>query len=93
MVLGVLQGTVIEPDEICGFVLGDSCAVPFDPLEMWNITMSDKPKPPVKPHVRPKVRSAESVIVIFLITIIVIIIFISVGILTAMLSYQHCHYP
>ena len=64
IVLTVIQGTVLSPDEICGFVLGDNCATPFDPLGMWNITISDKPKPPVRPHVRPKVHCPDLVFVL-----------------------------
>ena len=64
MILTVIQGTVLSPDEICGIVLGDNCATPFDPLEMWNITISDKPKPPVRPHVRPKVHRPDLVLVL-----------------------------
>ncbi|KAK7476425.1 hypothetical protein BaRGS_00032350 [Batillaria attramentaria] len=54
MALPVLRGTLFGPDEVCGFVLGDTCATPFYPGVMWNITMSDTPKPPVKPRVLPK---------------------------------------
>ena len=64
IILTVIQGTVLSPDEICGFVLGDNCATPFDPLGMWNITISDKPKPPVRPHVRPKVHCPDLVFVL-----------------------------
>ncbi|KAK7087201.1 sphingomyelin phosphodiesterase-like [Littorina saxatilis] len=54
MFLGVVRWTVLNPDEICGYALGDSCAVPYDPVGLWNITISDKPKPPLTPRVLPK---------------------------------------
>lgn len=54
MVLSVLRGTVLDPHEVCGIVLGDTCATPFYPSNTWNITISDIPKPPVKPRTLPK---------------------------------------
>lgn len=57
MAIGVMQNTVLDPDDVCGVVLGDECAHPFNPFAPWNVTMSDTPKPPVTPHVKPKPRS------------------------------------
>lgn len=54
MVLGVVRDTVLNADEICSIVIGDSCALPYDPVQMWNITISSTPKPPVRPRVLPK---------------------------------------
>ncbi|XP_072028383.1 sphingomyelin phosphodiesterase-like [Amphiura filiformis] len=46
-VFGVLVGHYASPDQICGSILGDSCAVPYDPNSDWNITLLNTTKPPV----------------------------------------------
>ncbi|XP_041349363.1 sphingomyelin phosphodiesterase-like [Gigantopelta aegis] len=50
---GVLTGRLLTPDEVCGFVIGDSCAQPYNPELMWNVTMTSTPKPPVIPPTPP----------------------------------------
>ncbi|XP_071093406.1 sphingomyelin phosphodiesterase-like [Haliotis cracherodii] len=49
MAITVVQQAVLSPDQICGTILGPSCATPYNPLDMWNITLPNTPKPPVKP--------------------------------------------
>lgn len=53
-VLTVVDEVFLSPSEICGSLLGPSCAHKRDPSEFWNVTIPDK-KPPVKPIPPPKV--------------------------------------
>lgn len=53
-VLTVVDQVFLNPDEVCGFWLGPTCAHIRDPSGFWNITLPDK-KPPVKPVLPPKV--------------------------------------
>lgn len=53
-VLTVVDEVFLSPSEICGSLLGPSCAHVRDPSEFWNVTIPDK-KPPVKPIPPPKV--------------------------------------
>ena len=54
-VLTVLDQAVLDPADICGTYLGDSCADATDPYGPWNVTLPPTPKPPVKPIPLPKV--------------------------------------
>lgn len=53
-VLTVFDRLVVSPDEVCGILVGDSCGTPYNPLDNWNVTLPDTPKPPVMPRVLPK---------------------------------------
>lgn len=52
--VGVIEKLVLSPEEACGLVVGETCGNPYDPEVMWNITLPNVPKPPVKPHVLPQ---------------------------------------
>ncbi len=54
--LTVFDKIALDPDEVCGLLVGDSCATTYNPEMKWNITLPKTPKPPVKPPVPPKVR-------------------------------------
>ncbi|XP_041360844.1 sphingomyelin phosphodiesterase-like [Gigantopelta aegis] len=56
-VLTVLDKLVLSSDEICGIALGPECGSPYNPFYEWNITLSDKHKPPVVPPTLPKTGS------------------------------------
>lgn len=58
-VLTVVDEVFLSPSEICGSLLGPSCAHKRDPSEFWNVTIPDK-KPPVKPIPPPKPGSPVS---------------------------------
>ncbi|XP_022092882.1 sphingomyelin phosphodiesterase-like [Acanthaster planci] len=51
---GVLIGHYASPDDICGSILGASCAKPYDPDTPWNVTFPKTPKPPVSIPSPPK---------------------------------------
>lgn len=53
-VLTVTDKVFLSPSEVCGSLLGPTCAHKRDPYEFWNITVPGK-KPPVKPVPPPKV--------------------------------------
>ena len=54
-VLTVVERVVLSPTEICGFVLGSSCAHFYNPFKQeWNVTVPGN-KPPVVPVPPPKV--------------------------------------
>ena len=53
-VLTVTDKVFLSPTEVCGSLLGPTCAHKRDPSEFWNITVPEK-KPPVKPIPPPKV--------------------------------------
>ena len=55
MLFGVLVGHYISPDQICGSILGDSCASPYNPDSDWNVTLPNTKKPPVVVPKPPKV--------------------------------------
>ncbi|XP_041480574.1 sphingomyelin phosphodiesterase-like isoform X3 [Lytechinus variegatus] len=44
----------LSPDQVCGTLLGESCAVTYDPNADWNVTFPSIPKPPVTPVNPPK---------------------------------------
>eukprot|EP00057_Strongylocentrotus_purpuratus_P012123 XP_011666597.1 PREDICTED: sphingomyelin phosphodiesterase isoform X1 [Strongylocentrotus purpuratus] len=44
----------LSPDQVCGTLLGESCAVTYDPNSDWNVTFPSIPKPPVTPVNPPK---------------------------------------
>ena len=54
-VLTVVDDVFINPDEVCGKLLGPSCAHYRNPSAFWNITLPKTPKPPGKPFLPPKV--------------------------------------
>ncbi|XP_072029445.1 sphingomyelin phosphodiesterase-like [Amphiura filiformis] len=56
---GTLVGHYISPAEICGSILGDSCAVPYDPASNWTVKLPDTKKPPVVEPTPPKAGSPE----------------------------------
>lgn len=52
--VGVIEKLVLSPEEACGLVVGESCGKSYNPEDMWNITLPNVPKPPVKPYVLPQ---------------------------------------
>jgi hypothetical protein len=54
-VLTVFDEFFLSPDEVCGSLLGSSCAKRFNPDIFWNVTIPKTPKPPVQPIPPPKV--------------------------------------
>ncbi|XP_035828045.1 sphingomyelin phosphodiesterase, partial [Aplysia californica] len=48
---------VLSPSELCGTVLGTSCSTPYNPGEMWNVTLPTTPKPTPQPPTPPKPKS------------------------------------
>ncbi|XP_074657493.1 sphingomyelin phosphodiesterase-like [Tubulanus polymorphus] len=53
-VLYVVSHLVFDADELCGLVVGDSCGKPYNPMDMWNVSLPNIPKPPIRPPVPPK---------------------------------------
>ena len=53
-VLTVVDKVFLSPSEVCGTLLGPSCAHKRDPSEFWNVTVPGN-KPPIKPIPPPKV--------------------------------------
>jgi hypothetical protein len=51
----VLQNLVMQPDGICGFLIGDVCGVPPDPYHKWRVLFPPYPKPPIRLIKPPKV--------------------------------------
>ncbi|XP_067671282.1 sphingomyelin phosphodiesterase-like [Haliotis asinina] len=49
MAMTVAQHTALNPNDICGILVGPDCATPYFPTDMWNVTLPDTPKPPVIP--------------------------------------------
>lgn len=43
----VVEKLVMTPDEICGFVIGDICGIPYNPYHEWRVAFPPIPKPPV----------------------------------------------
>ena len=56
-VLTVLDHLALSPEQVCGVIVGDSCASPYNPFSMWNITLPHIPKPPVVPPIPPQAGS------------------------------------
>nr|XP_022336528.1 sphingomyelin phosphodiesterase-like [Crassostrea virginica] len=52
--IGVTLRLVLSPSEVCGILLGDNCGTPYDPNDLWNVTLPSEPKPPVTPWRLPK---------------------------------------
>ena len=47
-VLTVINTVGLNGDEVCGIILGPSCATPYDPFnQTWSVKMPNTPKPPV----------------------------------------------
>lgn len=44
----VVARLALSPSEICGIILGDSCAHVYNPLYNWTLPLSPIPKPPVE---------------------------------------------
>lgn len=53
--LTVLDDLALSPEEVCGVLVGKDCGIPYNPLNSWNISLPNTPKPPVVPHTLPKV--------------------------------------
>lgn len=45
----VIAQLTITPSEICGIILGDTCAHVYNPLYNWSLPLSPIPKPPINP--------------------------------------------
>ena len=56
-VLTVVDDVFVDPNEVCGKILGPSCAHYRDPSAFWNVTLPKTPKPTNKPILPPKVSS------------------------------------
>lgn len=54
-VLTVVDDVFINPNQICGKLLGPSCAHYRDPSAFWNVTLPKTPKPISKRILPPKV--------------------------------------
>ena len=44
-----MERLILEPEEVCGIIVGDGCEVPYIPWHDWNITFPPIPKPPADP--------------------------------------------
>lgn len=44
-VVYVLSRLILTADEICGFVIGDVCATPYNPYHDWEVALPPIPKP------------------------------------------------
>ena len=44
-VVFVLSRLILTADEICGFVIGDVCAIPYNPYHDWEVALPPIPKP------------------------------------------------
>jgi len=44
-VVYVLARLILTADEICGFVIGDVCAIPYNPYHDWEVPLPPIPKP------------------------------------------------
>ncbi|XP_043197858.1 sphingomyelin phosphodiesterase-like isoform X2 [Amphibalanus amphitrite] len=44
-VIFVFQRIALSPDEVCGMVVGDVCATPFNPWHEWTVPLPSIPKP------------------------------------------------
>ena len=60
--VGVAVLHYLSPDQVCGTLLGESCAKTYDPDSDWNITFPAIPKPPVIPVNPPQVRGYVHVV-------------------------------
>ena len=60
-VLAVLTMHYLSPDQVCGTLLGNSCAMTYNYLSDWNITFPAVPKPPVTPVEPPNVSLPSNV--------------------------------
>ena len=41
----MFQRIALSPDEVCGMVVGDVCATPFNPWHEWTVPLPSIPKP------------------------------------------------
>lgn len=57
--LTVFDKIALSPDEVCGLLVGNSCATTHNPEANWNVTFPNVPKPPVKKLTQPKVSIFE----------------------------------
>lgn len=57
--IGVMEKLILSPEEACGLIVGEECGTPYNPEHMWNVTLPDIPKPPVRPPVPPKAGSPK----------------------------------
>lgn len=48
----------MSPDEICGFVIGDICGIPYNPYHKWRVAFPPVQKPPIQ---HPKSSSVSNV--------------------------------
>lgn len=63
-VLSVIDEVFLDPNEVCGTLLGQTCAHSRDPSRFWNVTIPEK-KPAVKPIPPPKPGSLVSKVLQF----------------------------
>ncbi|RWS11022.1 sphingomyelin phosphodiesterase-like protein, partial [Dinothrombium tinctorium] len=52
--LAVISKVVVNPSEVCGIILGNSCAPVHNPLHNWSVPLPNIPKPPVAPKIQLK---------------------------------------
>uniref|UniRef100_A0A1W7R9I3 Sphingomyelin phosphodiesterase n=1 Tax=Hadrurus spadix TaxID=141984 RepID=A0A1W7R9I3_9SCOR len=53
-VVQVFSRIVLSPAEVCGLLLGKSCAKVYNPFHNWTIPLPPLPKPPSRPLPQPK---------------------------------------
>jgi sphingomyelin phosphodiesterase len=41
----ILERLALQPEELCGIIIGDGCSVPYIPWHDWNVTFPPIPKP------------------------------------------------
>jgi len=44
-VIYVFERIALSPDEVCGMVVGDVCAIPYNPWHDWTVALPNIPKP------------------------------------------------
>ncbi|CAG7786610.1 unnamed protein product [Allacma fusca] len=53
-VVEVLRGVILDSNDICALVVGETCGKQNSPHLQWNVAFPPIPKPPVHAHIEPK---------------------------------------
>lgn len=81
-VLYVFAHVALDPEEVCGVLLGPSCAKPYNPKnQTWNITFPSTPKPPVSPLTPPNVSNTQGYVHVVVVVALIILSFVEMGII------------
>lgn len=56
-VIYVFERIALSPEEVCGMVVGDVCAIPYNPWHDWTVPLPNIPRPHV-PAPEPDVSGA-----------------------------------